>query len=119
MIMAKMYTERHNRAGRILLRAISKGSLGNDLVMADVGKAEKCLAAGAPSFKCNHIPNSLIPCPKTANREERLQHAAMLRKLKPDAVMVSKGRGKNDTSVQIIEIKYCIDTRPEDRLQRA
>jgi hypothetical protein len=114
-----MYTERHNRAGRIFLRAISKGSLGNNLVMADVGRAEKCLAAGAPALHCNHIPASLIPCKRGATREERLQHAALLRKLKPDALMVSRGRGKNDTSVKIIEIKYCIDTKPDDQLQRA
>jgi len=117
--MAKVYTERHNRAGRIFLRAISKGSRGNDLVMADVGRAEKCLADGAPSFKCNHIPRSLIPCPKHASREEQLQHAAMLRKLKPDALMVSTGRRKTDTLIQIVEIKYCIDTKPEEQLQRA
>ena len=40
--MGRMYTARHNSTGRLLLRAISKGDLGTDLVMADLGSAEKC-----------------------------------------------------------------------------
>ena len=46
--MERMYTARHNSTGRLLLRAISKGDLGTDLVMADLGSAEKCELDGAP-----------------------------------------------------------------------
>ena len=46
--MERMYTERHNSTGRIVLGAISKGNMGADLVMADLGSAEKCEKGGAP-----------------------------------------------------------------------
>ena len=117
--MEKMYTERHNRAGRLILRAVSKGERGNDLVMADVGAHAKCAEAGAPTLDCNSIPNTLIPCKPGANKEEQMLHAKTLRRLKPDALLVSHGRHKTDTKVEIVEIKYCIDTRPERQLSRA
>ena len=46
--MERIYTARHNSTGRILLRAISKGDLGTDLDMADLGSAAKCDMDGAP-----------------------------------------------------------------------
>ena len=33
--------------------------------------------------------------------------------------MVSQGRRKSETKICIIEIKYCIDTKPKDQLKRA
>jgi len=36
-----MVTERHNIAGRLVTKAISKGSLGSCLVSTDVGSADK------------------------------------------------------------------------------
>ena len=38
--MKNLYSERHNRLGRIVLKAVSKGSRGGELMMADVGTAE-------------------------------------------------------------------------------
>ncbi len=36
-----MVTERHNIAGRLITKAISKGSLGSCLVSTDLGSADK------------------------------------------------------------------------------
>jgi len=36
-----MVTERHNIAGRLITKAISKGSLGSCLVSTDMGSADK------------------------------------------------------------------------------
>ncbi len=36
-----MVTKRHNIAGRLMTKAISKGSLGSCLVSTDVGSADK------------------------------------------------------------------------------
>ena len=54
-IMAKMFTERHNHTGRILLKAIAKGSMGGNLVMADLGSASKCSQDGAPILPRNAL----------------------------------------------------------------
>ena len=117
--MERMYTERHNRAGRILLRAISKGDRGNDLVMADVGSAAKCDADGAPTLNINHVPLSLLPYPKPATEQQRENHLSALRRLRPDALLVSQGSSESATKITIIEVKYCIDTKPEDQMARA
>ncbi len=36
-----MVTEHHNLAGRLITKAVSKGSLGSCLVSTDVGNADK------------------------------------------------------------------------------
>jgi ribonuclease HI len=114
--MQCMYSERHNRAGRIILRAISKGSKGGDLVAADLGKAEKCIDDQAPVLDCRHVPSSLLPCPQGTAPE---QHERRLRLLRPDAILVS-GKGKRQSKdIRIMELKFCSDTRPEDQLHRA
>jgi ribonuclease HI len=117
-VMERMYTERHNRAGRIFLRAISKGDCGNDLVMADVGRNARCAADGAPTFQSNHISLQLLPVPDNATPQQRQEHMKMLRTLKPDALLVS-GRDKPNTKITIVEIKYCIDTKPNDQWTKA
>ena len=45
----------------------------------------------------------------------------MLRRLKPDALLVSKSKSrcKATTRIQIVEVKCCIDTKPRDQLQKA
>jgi hypothetical protein len=118
-VMERMYTERHNRAGRILLRAISKGDCGNDLAMADVGRSARCEAAGAPTFRNNHAPLHLLPFPNNATPQQRDEHMKMIRTFKPDALIVSQGITKTNTKITIVEVKYCIDTKPEDQWTKA
>jgi hypothetical protein len=48
-IMKRMYTERHNKAGRILLDAIYNGARGSDICMADVGSQQRCEDDGRPT----------------------------------------------------------------------
>lgn len=103
--MERMYTARHNSTGRLLLRAISKGDLGTDLVMADLGSAEKCELDGAPV---------LSRCPKELEPFLR-NHTG--RNSRPDAIILTKGADGTDT-ISIIEFKYCKDTKPEDQLEK-
>ena len=95
--MERMYTARHNSTGRLLLRAISKGDLGTDLVMADLGSAEKCEIDGAPV---------LSRCPKEL--EKFLRHHTTGRNSRPDAITLRKGADGNETiliidGVQILQ----------------
>jgi ribonuclease HI len=117
--MERMYTERHNRAGRIFLRAISKGDCGNDLVMADVGRNARCAADGVPTFGSNHISLHLLPVPDNATPQQRDEHLKTLRTLRPDALLVSQSRDKPSTKITIVEVKYCIDTKPNDQWTKA
>ena len=61
--MERMYTARHHHTGRILLKAISKGSMGAGLVMADLGSAANCEKDGAPVLRHTQVPAELLPTP--------------------------------------------------------
>jgi hypothetical protein len=54
-IMKRMYTERHNKAGRILLDAIYNGARGSDICMADVGSQQR-LTTGRPTSASTTCP---------------------------------------------------------------
>ena len=122
--MERMYTERHNSTGRILLRAISKGNMGADLVMADLGSAEKCEKDGAPVLQLRHVPADMLPLKLPAPQQqagapEEEAKAGGKKKLQPDAMIVqnSESGAKHEQIIYIIEFKFCRDTKPEDQLQ--
>ena len=128
--MQRMYIERHHHTGRILLRAIAKGSMGGDLVMADLGTRDKCTSDGAPVLEKNIVPPSLLPpFPPDAGSESTPNSKT---KMQPDALLVhnaspcrscecncTKGHCpgcKPNISFTIVEFKYCRDTAPQDQL---
>jgi hypothetical protein len=117
--MKGMYAERHNKLGRIILRAISKGSRGGDIVMADVGTAEKADADGAPACAYHHVPPDILPCLGDCTEAEQRQHAQQLHTFKPDAMLVTRGACKANTHIHIVELKTCKDTAFADQLTRA
>jgi ribonuclease HI len=100
-----MVAERHNDLGRTILRAISKGSRGGDIAVADVGNADKLAAAGCPAFPHNHVPERILP---TLER-------AKLCKLKPDILI----HNAHSNQMLIVELKTCRDTAPRDQLDNA
>ena len=94
----------HNSTGRILLRAISKGDMGPDLVMADLGSAERCEQDGTPTLP--RFPEGLkafLLKPGTHNS-------------RPD-VIISRTDADGKRIIYLIEFKYCKDTKPEDQLE--
>jgi hypothetical protein len=104
--MQKMYIERHHGTGRIVLRAVAKGSMGGDLIMADLGTAEKCEKAGAPVLPTNRVPSYLVQ-----QAEAQAPGATRMKmKYQPDMFMMK------DAAVHIPEFKYCRDTEPGDQL---
>ena len=65
----KMYTDRHNRAVRMIIKSICQGRTGGYLVMADAGKEEKCQQDGIPHLP-RSIPTAALPdaIPKAVKR---------------------------------------------------
>ena len=111
--MERMYTARHHHTGRILLKAISKGSMGAGLVMADLGSAENCEKDGAPVLLYRQVPAELLPTPRDVDATQDTA-AAMgpkrKKKLQPDALIVQypeTGTGEQHPHVYIVEFKYC------------
>ncbi|MGQ3286008.1 hypothetical protein, partial [Bosea sp. (in: a-proteobacteria)] len=110
-----MVQERHNGAGRLIAKAISKGTLGGYIRFADTGSWEK----GAKEDL--DLPNDTL---HTTLRALGLKTAATKNTTRPDILMVTPqakaGKsGKVTKRVTIIEIKYCSDSRWTDQLDRA
>ncbi|KAJ9519805.1 hypothetical protein QJQ45_013498 [Haematococcus lacustris] len=107
--------ERHNGAGRLIVKAISKGTLGGYIRFADTGSWEK----GAKEDL--DLPNDTL---HTTLRSLGLKTAATKNTTRPDILMVTPqakagNSGKVKKRVTIIEIKYCSDSRWTDQLDRA
>ncbi|KAJ9509934.1 hypothetical protein QJQ45_011471 [Haematococcus lacustris] len=110
-----MVQERHNGAGRLIAKAISKGTLGGCISFADTGSWEK----GAKEDL--DLPNDTL---HTTLRALGLKTAATKHTTRPDILMVmpttkTGKRGKAIKRVIIIEIKYCSDSRWTDQLDKA
>ncbi|KAJ9513002.1 hypothetical protein QJQ45_029224, partial [Haematococcus lacustris] len=101
-----MVQERHNGAGRLIAKAISKGTLGGYISFADTGSWEK----GAKEDL--DLPNDTL---HTTLRALGLKTAATKNTTRPDILMVTPTtktgkRVKAIKRVIIIEIKYCSDS---------
>ena len=107
-VIARMVQERHNGAGRLLLKAIRNGKRGGDVVCADVGNAEKLAADGIRPLT-SYLPENLVPHLTT---EERA-------KLRPDIAMVEQRALDGPPDITLIEIKYCRDTNCKDQEDKA
>ena len=115
--MNGMYTERHNRGGRIILTGIYKGNLGGRIVSADVGTKEKCEEDKAPHIIATN-PTVTLPPKQGCTEEEHSQHQASMRKLRPDIVLATADTGTpSDRTIHIVEVKFCKDTDHKHQLE--
>ncbi|KAJ9533821.1 hypothetical protein QJQ45_026898 [Haematococcus lacustris] len=110
-----MVQERHNGAGRLIAKAISKGTLGGYISFADTGSWDK----GAKEDL--DLPNDTL---HTALRALGLKTATTKNTTRPDILMVmpTMKTGKRVKAIKrviIIEIKYCSDSRWTDQLDKA
>jgi ribonuclease HI len=179
IVAQKIGSLRHNAAGRKIIKAISVGTKGADLIMADVGR--KSLMEEADLGDLPHrIPKWILQDPMNSDtclpmhewedtsskattatqssltqitpdtnethemradartmeqaldqedetvtrmREDiKTTTSCLTNRLVPDGLLMSNGRKSNMTSnteFTIIEIKYCMDTKPEGQEQNA
>ena len=110
--MERMYTERHNTIGRILLRAIAKGRYGACIIATDLGSASKSDDDGAP-----HVPyNTLPPDLQSILTNPLLPHET---RSKPDAIiMIPPEQHIIDQrpTLLLLEFKTCRCTDPNHQL---
>ena len=113
--MNGMYIERHNSAGRIILKALLKGGRGADVVMHDIGHKEdspsRSYATRIPAWVYTKSRRSQ-PNPVDKTKWDRYR---------PDILLVagSDSRPIRRREVDIVEIKYCRDTDPTAQQTRA
>ena len=108
--LSGLYTERHNRAARILLKAILKGSLGASIHQADVGCADKMARSGLnPTDLNRRVARDLLP-DDVANDPKAYEALS-----RPDATLLCD----NPPRMEIVEVKICRDTDCSVQLERA
>jgi exonuclease III/ribonuclease HI len=171
IVAQKIGSLRHNAAGRKIIKAISVGNKGADLIMADVGRKSLMEEAGICGLS-HRIPNWILQDPmdndtyhpmqewedtsstattgtqpsqtkttpdtndthefyedtQAMEQEQEDENVTRMRddikktttslnnRLVPDGFLLSNGRKSNMTSnteFTIMEIKYCMDTKPE------
>jgi ribonuclease HI len=107
-----MYTDRHNAAGLLILKAIRSGMHGNTVVQADVGSHDKQTREGLPPLP-REIPHSIMP--NTVSEEIMTQINDP--DSRPDITLYSTDStdGTTRRKITLVEIKYCVDTKPEDQ----
>ncbi|KAJ9531789.1 hypothetical protein QJQ45_021938 [Haematococcus lacustris] len=110
-----MVQERHNGAGRLITKAISKGTLGGYISFADTGSWEKG-AKESLDLPSDTLHTTLLTL---GLKPEDTKHTT-----RPDILMVAPHKkaskdGKDTKRVCIIEIKYCSDSRWTDQLNKA
>ena len=98
----KPVSERHNEAGKIILRAAMQASRSAEIVMMDVGRAADAENEGLPSKK--RIPEWVLPTTMSPEEKKRLANGHV-----PDIMLYRPGGGGRPAEYTIIEIKYCRD----------
>ena len=115
--LSEAVTNRHHKTARIIIRAISNGRLGADLVLTDVGKRMDTCAMGIP-YTGRHLSRCYIP----SHLWERSKHTSI-----PDAVLIHTKSLRKDGLFQhcqnlratIVEFKFCTDMDPTKQQNRA
>ncbi|KAJ9505970.1 hypothetical protein QJQ45_002733 [Haematococcus lacustris] len=113
---AALVQERHNGAGRLITKAISKGSQGGYITYTDIGSH----ARGEQNDM--DLPNTTLSDTLAAIGLPTAHNTTT----RPDIIMVStksnkRNRDKDESNkhVTILEIKYCADSRWTEQLEKA
>ncbi|KAJ9532364.1 hypothetical protein QJQ45_010440 [Haematococcus lacustris] len=113
---AALVQERHNGAGRLITKAISKGSQGGCITYTDIGSH----ARGEQNDM--DLPNTTLSDTLAAIGLPAAHNTTT----RPDIIMVStksnkRNRDKDESNkhVTILEIKYCADSRWTEQLEKA
>ncbi|KAJ9531174.1 hypothetical protein QJQ45_000821 [Haematococcus lacustris] len=113
---AALVQERHNGAGRLIMKAISKGAQGGCMKFADIGSHERGETKGIdlPSTTLRKALEDLSLSARDTNTTTR-----------PDIIMINntkkRKQGSNESTkhVTLLEIKYCADSRWAEQLDNA
>ena len=116
--MRRMYQAAHNALGRIITRAVAKGSMGGNIIQADVGSAAMCARDGAPDPGQRRLSASNIPLPPNATPSQMQAHKELENMSIPDATLILPDPRPNHLpSILLIDLKTCNDTKPAHQLQ--
>ena len=118
-MMNKMVIERHHAAGRLIMKAISKGAKGNNICFMDVGSTDKLATARVDTQQQRELPQEIG---ELITRHCTTTNNSTYRRSVPDAVLISNWEDwpqEKRSDIILLEIKYCRDTDPGPQRDRA
>lgn len=111
-------TYRHNKVGQMIMRVVRDGTMGEYVVMMDLGKADEEPQGEHQQHDRQQLPHRIpreaLP-PGIPNRVK----AELARKSIPDAFLYQPQTHDTPAKYVIVEIKYCRDTDPTQQLDAA
>ncbi len=115
--LSEAYIERHHATGMYILKAIKGGRLGSTVVQADVGSNDKRTTEGLPDLPTS-VPNNILPPSMIAEYEQADNDKPDSR---PDITLywTEKSHGLLKRHYTFVEIKYCVDTKPQEQQANA
>ena len=134
-IIKSIIIERHNHAGRLILGALHRGSLGNCYTIADIGSQEKMAGMQQHDTRIPDFMLADIDLPEGPSQLRKLRPDIMITDVTPGETLSckpSRKRGRHGGQhnhhitttangrarrVWIVEVGYCSDTRYLDKLQ--
>jgi hypothetical protein len=117
--LLKLYTHRHNTAGRIIMRAVQAGRLGANVVMMDLGISTGPQSHSEPGGQDTQQQPRRIPREVLPQNMPEATKSTVIRHSIPDAFLYQPGTPQTKEKYTIVEIKYCRDTDPTQQLEAA
>ena len=115
--LKRMYINRHNKAGRLIMTRVLRGRKGAFVIQMDLGSTENCAEDGimAHQLQSRNIPWELLP----RGLKEAVQQAQGTTDKRPDGMLYKPKNGNNPAEYWIIEVKICRDSDPTGQQSKA
>jgi ribonuclease HI len=109
-----LYTERHNKLGRLIMKHVIRGRRGGYVIQMDLGSAEKCEQDGIEQQPTRYVPWTALPAGLRAAMQAVGEGNG-----RPDGMLYKPASQKEKAEYWIIEVKVCRDTEPGGQQARA
>ena len=113
-VLSRLYTNRHNAIGRLILRAIMRGPKGGYVVMMGRGSDSHCSAEGLVTRHSHRIPEAALPASMPVDVKGLVQRQTI-----PDALLYKTTANGHNAEYWIGELKFCRDNKKERKLVQA
>jgi ribonuclease HI len=119
--LLKLYTYRHNMAGKAMARAVLQGGRGAELIVMDMGSLNEEAAPEEhmtthlmQEVAAKRIPETVLPRNMPQSAKSACMHGS-----RPDMLLFKPRTRTDPAKYTVVEIKYCRDTDTAGQGERA
>jgi hypothetical protein len=119
--LSKLYTYRHNMAGKAMAKAVLQGGRGAELIVMDLGNTreddahdEHMMSHLVEEVTAKRIPETVLPRNMPQSVKRACTHGS-----RPDMLLFRPRSRTDPAKYTVVEIKYCRDTDTAGQGERA